>query len=53
MYQKGAALEQYGYMNRKVIVAKSEMIQVTKENTRKHVKENIKIDINDERQIPK
>ena len=35
-----STLEQYGYINRKVIVAKSEMIQVTKGNTRSRVKEN-------------
>ena len=46
-------LEQYGYMNQKVIVAKSEMIQVTKGNTRGRVKENIKVDVHDERQLPK
>lgn len=33
-------LEQYGYMNQKVIVAKSEMNQVTKGNTRDRIKEN-------------
>ena len=46
-------LEQYGYMNREVIVAKSEMIQVTKGYTRWHVEENIKADIHDERLLPK
>ena len=42
-------LEQYGYMNRKVTVVKSEMIQVTKGNTRGRVKENTRVDVHDER----
>ena len=46
-------LEQYGYRNRKIVVAKSEMIQTTKGNTRGRVRENINIDIHDERKLPK
>ena len=53
MYQEGATLEQYGYMNRKVIVGKSETIQVTKGNTRGRVKENINVDVHYERELPK
>ena len=44
-------LEQYCYRNRKIIVAKSELIQVTKGNT--SVRENIQINIHDERKLPK
>ena len=46
-------LKQYGFMNRKVIVAKSEMIQATEGNNRGCVKENITVDVHDERQLPK
>ena len=46
-------LEQYGYRNRKIIVAKSELIQVTKGNTRGRVRENIQVDIHEERKLPK
>ena len=46
-------LKQYGFMNRKVIVAKSEMIQATKGNNRGCVKENITVEVHDERQLPK
>ena len=46
-------LEQYGHRNRKIIVAKSELIQVTKGNTRGRVRENIQVDIHDERKLPK
>ena len=44
--------KQYGNINGKVVVAKSETIQVTKGNTRGRVKENTKIDVHDERQLP-
>ena len=37
-------LEQYGYRNRKTIFAKSELIQVTKSNTRDRVRQNIQVD---------
>ena len=40
-------------MNWKVIVAKSEMIQVTRGNARGRVRENTKVDIHDERQLAK
>ena len=46
-------LEQYGYRNRKFIVAKLELIQVTKRNTRHRVQENIKVDIHGEGNLPK
>ena len=37
-------LEQYDYRNRKTIFAKSELIQVTKSNTRDRVRQNIQVD---------
>ena len=46
-------LEEYGCVNWKVIVAKSEMIQVTRGNARGRVRENTKVDIHDERQLAK
>ena len=46
-------LEQYGYRNRKIIVTKSELIQVTKGNTIGRVRENIQVDIHDERKLAK
>ena len=46
-------LEQYGYRNRKIIVTKSKLIHVTKDNTRGRVRENIQVDIHDERKLPK
>jgi len=46
-------LEEFGYRNRKAIVAKAEMLTVMRGNTRGRVKENTKIDITDTRQLPK
>jgi len=46
-------LEEYGYMNHKCIVAKAEMIQVMRGNTRGRIRENVKINIHDTRQLPK
>ena len=46
-------LEQYVFTNRKIIVAKSDLIQVIKGNTRGRVRENIQVDIHDERKLPK
>ena len=37
-------LEQYDYRNRKTIFAKSELIEVTKSNTRDRVRQNIQVD---------
>lgn len=46
-------LEQYGYNERKIILAKSDMITSVRGNTRGRVRDNEKIDINDTRQLPK
>ena len=43
----------FGQMNRKIVLVKSDMIQVTRGNTRERVRENVAIDIYDKRQLPK
>ena len=45
--------EWFGQMNRKIVLVKSDMIQVTRSNTRGRVRENVAIDILDKRQLPK
>ena len=45
--------ERFGQMNRKIVLVKSDMIQVTRGNTRERVLENVAIDIHDKRQLPK
>ena len=45
--------ERFGQMNRKIVLVKSDMIQVTRVNTRGRVRENVAIDIHDKRQLPK
>ena len=45
--------ERFGQMNRKIVLVKSDMIQVTRGNTRGRVRENVAIDVNDKRQLPK
>ena len=45
--------ERFGQMNRKIVLVKSDMIQVTRGNTRGRVRENVAIDVHDERQLPK
>ena len=45
--------ERFGQMNRKIVLVKSDMIQVTRGNTRGRVQENVTIDIHDKRQLPK
>ena len=45
--------ERFGQMNRKIVLVKSDMIQVTRGNTRGRVPENVAIDIHDKRQLPK
>ena len=45
--------ERFGQMNRKIVLVKSDMIQVTCGNTRGRVRENVAIDVHDERQLPK
>ena len=45
--------ERFGQMNRKIVFVKSDMIQVTRSNTRGRVRENVAIDIHDKRQLPK
>ena len=46
-------LEQYGYRNRKIIVAKSGLIQVTKGNKRSRIWENIQVDIHTKKSYQK
>ena len=45
--------ERFGQMNRKIVLVKSDMIQVTRGNTRERVRENVAIDIYGKRQLPK
>ena len=45
--------ERFGQMNRKIVLVKSDMIQVTRGNTRGRVRENVAIDVHDERQLSK
>ena len=45
--------ERFGQMNRKIVLVKSDMIQVTRGNTRGRVRENVAIGVHDERQLPK
>ena len=45
--------ERFGQMNRKIVLVMSDMIQVTRGNTRERVLENVVIDIHDKRQLPK
>ena len=45
--------ERFGQMNRKMVLVKSGMIQVTRGNTRGRVRENDAIDIHDKCQLPK
>ena len=44
--------ERFGQMNRKIVLVKSDMILVTRGNTRGRVWENVAIDIHDKRQLP-
>ena len=43
--------ERFGQMNRKIVLVKSDMILVTRGNTRGRVWENVAIDIHDKRQL--
>ena len=43
----------FGQMNRKIVLVKSDMIQVTRGNRRGRVREKVAIDIHDKRQLPK
>ena len=45
--------ERFGQMNRKIVLVKSDMIQVTRGNSRGRVRENVSIDVHDKRQLPK
>ena len=44
--------KRFGQMNRKIVLVKSDIIQVTRGNTRGRVRENVAIDIHDKRQLP-
>ena len=46
-------LQSYGYNKRKVIVSKSDMIQVMHSNTRGSIRDEEEIDIHDDRSLPK
>ena len=46
-------LEAYGYNERKILVAKSDMIRIMHGNTRGRLRDEHEIDIHDERQLPK
>ena len=39
-------------MNRKIVLVKSAMVQVTRGNTWGRVRENVAIDVHDERRLP-
>ena len=45
--------ERFGQMNRKIVLVKSDMIQVTRGNTGGRVRENVAIDIHDKHQLPR
>ena len=45
--------ERFGQMNRNIVLVKSDMIEVTRGNTRGRVRENVAIDVHDKRQLPK
>ena len=46
-------VENYGHNERKIILAKSKMLTVMQGNTRKRYRDEAKIDVNDERELPK
>ena len=46
-------VENYGHNERKIILAKSEILTVMQGNTRKRYRDEAKIDVNDERELPK
>ena len=45
--------ERFGQMNRNIVLVKSDMIEVTRCNTRGRVRENVAIDVHDKRQLSK
>ena len=45
--------EMFGLMNRKIVVIKSDLLQVFRGNTRRQMREEIDIDIYDTREQPK
>ena len=46
-------VKNYGHNERKIILAKSEMLTVMQGNTRKRYRDEAKIDVNDEKEFPK
>ena len=46
-------VENYGHNEKKTILAKSEMLTVVQGNTRKRFRDEAKIDVHDERELPK
>ena len=47
------AVENYRHNERKIILAKSEMLTIMQGNTRKRYRDEAKIDVYDERELPK
>ena len=47
------AQKKFGQMNRKIVLVKSAMVQVTRGNTWGRVRENVAIDVHDKRRLPK
>ena len=46
-------VENYGHNQRKIILAKSEMLTVMQRNTRKRYQDEAKIDVHDEKELSK
>ena len=46
-------VENYGHNERKMVLAKSEMLTVMQSNTKKRHRDETKIDVHDERELPK
>ena len=45
--------EMFGFMNRKIVVIKSDLLQVFRGNTRGRMRDEVNIDICDTRELPK
>ena len=46
-------VENYGHNERKIVLAESEMLTVMQGNTKKRYRDEAKIDVHDERELPK
>ena len=46
-------VENYGHSETKIVLAKSEILTVMQDNTRKRYRDEGKIDVHDERELPK